>query len=43
MELQIFKNEEKRMNLIMFLFLAVIPVVAFLYVLQLQLYQMPLV
>ena len=33
MELQIFKNEEKRMNLIMFLFLAVIPVVAFLYVL----------
>ena len=33
MELQILKNEEKRMNLIMFLFLAVIPVVAFLYVL----------
>ena len=33
MELQILKNEEKRMNLIMFLFLTVIPVVAFLYVL----------
>ncbi len=33
MELQILKNEEKRMNVIMFLFLAVIPIVAFTYVL----------
>ena len=33
MELEILKNEEKRQNLIMFLFLAVIPIVAFTYVL----------
>ncbi|MBP3477235.1 MAG: chemotaxis protein [Lachnospiraceae bacterium] len=33
MELQILKNEEKRMNFIMFLFLAIIPVVAVAYVL----------
>ncbi len=33
MNLDILKNEEKRMNLIMFVFLTVIPVVAFLYVL----------
>lgn len=33
MELEILKNEEKRMNMIMFLFLCVIPVVAFFYVL----------
>lgn len=33
MDLQIIKNEEKRMNFVMFLFLAVIPVVAFVYVL----------
>lgn len=33
MRLEILKNEEKRMNLIMFLFLAVVPIVAFLYVL----------
>ncbi len=33
MDLEILKNEEKRMNLIMSVFLAVIPVVAFLYVL----------
>ena len=33
MELEILKNEEKRMNLIMFVFLAVIPVVAVIYVL----------
>ena len=33
MELEILKNEEKRANFIMFLFFAVIPVVAFLYVL----------
>lgn len=33
MELEILKNEEKRMNMIMFLFLLVIPIVAFVYVL----------
>lgn len=33
MKLEILKNEEKRMNFIMFLFLAAIPVVAFAYVL----------
>ncbi len=33
MELEILKNEEKRTNFIMFLFYAVIPAVAFLYVL----------
>ena len=33
MELEILKNEEKRMNMIMFLFLDVIPVVAVTYVL----------
>lgn len=33
MELEILKNEEKRMNMILFLFLCVIPVVAFFYVL----------
>lgn len=33
MDLEILKNEEKRMNMLMFLFLAVIPVVAFVYVL----------
>ena len=33
MDLQIIKNEEKRMNFVMFLFLAVIPIVAFVYVL----------
>lgn len=33
MNIEILKNEEKRMNLIMFVFLTVIPVVAFLYVL----------
>lgn len=33
MELEILKDEEKRMNMIMFLFLCVIPVVAFFYVL----------
>ena len=33
MELQILKDEEKRMNIIMFLFVVVIPVVAFIYVL----------
>lgn len=33
MELEILKNEEKRMNLIMFAFLAIIPVVAMTYVL----------
>lgn len=33
MELEILKNEEKRMNMILFLFLLVIPVVAFFYVL----------
>lgn len=33
MDLEILKGEEKRMNLIMSIFLAVIPVVAFLYVL----------
>lgn len=33
MELEILKNEEKRMNMIMFIFLAVIPIVAFVYVL----------
>lgn len=33
MNLEILRGEEKRMNLIMFIFLAVIPVVAFLYVL----------
>ena len=33
MELEILKNEEKRMNLIVFLFLAIIPVVALTYVL----------
>lgn len=33
MNLEILKNEEKRMNFIMFLFYAAIPVVAFLYVL----------
>lgn len=32
MELEILKNEEKRMNMIMFLFLCVIPVVAVVYV-----------
>lgn len=32
MELEILKDEEKRMNLIMFLFVAVIPVCAFTYV-----------
>lgn len=33
MELEILKNEEKRMNMILLLFLCVIPVVAFFYVL----------
>ena len=33
MELEILKNEEKRMNMIMFLFLAIIPCVAVGYVL----------
>ena len=33
MELKVLKNEEKRMNMVMFLFLAGIPVVAFVYVL----------
>lgn len=33
LELAILKNEEKRTNFIMFLFYAVIPIVAFLYVL----------
>lgn len=33
MDLEILKNEEKRMNFIMFLFYAAIPIVAFLYVL----------
>ena len=33
MELEILKNEEKRMNMIMFLFLVVIPIVAVVYVL----------
>lgn len=33
MKLEILKNEEKRMNMIMFVFLAVIPVVAVVYVL----------
>ncbi len=33
MELEILKNEEKRMNLVLFLFLAVIPCVAMGYVL----------
>lgn len=33
MNLEILKNEEKRMNLIMFIFLAIIPIVAFVYVL----------
>lgn len=33
MELEILKNEEKRMNLVMFLFLAIIPCVAAGYVL----------
>ena len=33
MELEIIKNEEKRMNRIMFIFCSIIPVVAFLYVL----------
>ncbi|MDE6601305.1 MAG: chemotaxis protein [Lachnospiraceae bacterium] len=33
MELEILKNEEKRMNMILFLFLCVIPVVAVVYVL----------
>ncbi len=33
MSLEILKGEEKRMNLIMFIFLSVIPIVAFLYVL----------
>lgn len=33
MELEILKDEEKRMNMILFLFLCVIPVVAFFYVL----------
>ena len=33
MELEILKNEEKRQNLIMSVFLAIIPVVAFCYVL----------
>ena len=33
MELQILKNEEKRMNMIMFLFMMVIPIVAVVYVL----------
>jgi Methyl-accepting chemotaxis protein len=33
MNLEILKNEEKRMNLIMFVFVAVIPIVAFVYVL----------
>lgn len=33
MELEILKNEEKRMNMIMFLFLLVIPIVAVVYVL----------
>ena len=33
MNLEILKNEEKRMNFIMFLFYAAVPVVAFLYVL----------
>ena len=35
MELTVLKNEEKRMNLILFLFLDIIPVVAFVYVLLL--------
>ncbi len=33
MNLEILKNEEKRMNLIMFIFLSIIPIVAFVYVL----------
>lgn len=33
MQLEILENEEKRMNRIVFLFLMVIPVVAFIYVL----------
>lgn len=33
MKLEILKNEEKRMNMILFLFLISIPVVAFIYVL----------
>ncbi len=33
MELEILKNEEKRMNMIMFLFLVAIPIVAVVYVL----------
>lgn len=33
MELQILKNEEKRMNMLMFLVLLIIPIVAFFYVL----------
>ena len=33
MELQVLKDEERRMNLVFFLFLLAIPVVAFLYVL----------
>lgn len=33
MELEILQNEEKRMNMILFLFLVSIPVVAFFYVL----------
>ncbi|MBQ2275746.1 MAG: hypothetical protein II331_03770 [Lachnospiraceae bacterium] len=32
MQLEVLKNEEKLMNLIMFLFVTVIPVVAFIYV-----------
>ena len=33
MQLDILKNEEKRTNFVMFLFYAVVPLVAFLYVL----------
>ena len=33
MELEILKNEEKRMNMILFVFLDVIPIVAVAYVL----------
>ena len=36
MELEILKNEEKRMNMIMFLFLMVIPIVAVVYILSLK-------
>lgn len=33
MNLAVLKNEEKQMNLIMFIFMDIIPVVAFVYVL----------